>query len=130
MIRKLAYPFYPCDSLQLIFCSRINLLKSCAFFQIRISVFKSRLHFISSTVEHRKCKDHEKRDQILVSKLKFNFQFSHQIIILLIDPFFSMWVIFIKTSAIVNCFINLKSFKGIYFVEIRKLKFFQKTASF
>ena len=51
---------------------------------------------VSSTIEHRNCKAHEKRERLLISKVDFNFQISQQENNIPIDPFCSNWSNFIK----------------------------------
>ena len=72
---------------------------------------------------NRKCKGHERQDQLLVSNEEFGFQIPSEIKNLLIDPVFLNWVTIIKNASIRKCSRNPKSCKGIYFfLEI--LKFF------
>ena len=53
----------------------------------------------NSTMEQRKCKGHEKRDRLLVTKVVFNFQISLRNWKLIYWSSFSNWVTFIKRVA-------------------------------
>ena len=63
-----------------------------------------------------KCKAHEKRDWLQVSKVEFNFQISqrNKKTYLLIQ-FSRIGLIFIENAPVANYFRNSESFKGIYF---------------
>ena len=81
----------------------------------------------NSTIEHQKCKGHDKRDRLLTSKMK-NIRFPSEIKVIRIDPVFSNYVNFNKKVFIVNC--ATKSFKAIYFFKVQKLKALEKTSQF
>ena len=76
------------------------------------------------------CKSHENCDQLLVSKVEFNYQNSQQNVFLPTDPVFSIWVNFIKKVLTRNFSRNSESFKTICFFCNRKLRFFQKTGRY
>ena len=52
----------------------------------------------NSTIEQQKCKSHEKRDRLLISKMEINYQISQRNKSLPIDPVFSNWVDFYQKS--------------------------------
>ena len=58
----------------------------------------------NSSIEQRKCKSDEKRDQFLISKLNFFMRFPGEIKYFLFDPVFSNCVIFMKAFEESNVF--------------------------
>ena len=74
-------------------CSRSNIifrgLLSDIFFLVKFISFVKRK--ANSTIDEQKCKGHEKRDQLLVSKVFFFFRFPSGIKTLPIDPVFQMY---------------------------------------
>ena len=65
----------------------------------------------------KKFKGHDKLYRLLISKMENNYQISHEIKVLPIDPVFPDWVNFNKKVSIINCSKNSKSFKATYFLS-------------
>ena len=83
------------------------------FFQFQFLSFVERKAY--STIGQQKCQGHEKRDQLLVSKVDLSFQISQRNKILLIVPVFSNSFNLFHKFPIKNYSRSLKGFKGIYF---------------
>ena len=52
--------------------------------------------FLLSSIEQQKCKIHEKRDRLLISKMELNYHISQRNKSSRTDPVFSIWVDFGK----------------------------------
>ena len=96
-------------------------------------IFFSSPHFLclkKDELRYRtaKSKGHEKRDRLLVSKVKFNYQITQRNKYVLIQ--FSKYK-FLSQRVKYKLFVKFRELKGhIFFCKIRMLRFVQKTCQF
>ena len=90
------------------------------FLDLTFRFFLSSIFFFvkrraKSTVEQQKCKNHLKRDRLLVSKVELNYQISSEIKSVRFHQVFSNWDNFMEKLSNINFARRSTKFMAIYF---------------
>ena len=100
-----------------IFC---DLFSRLIFLDLTFRFFLSSIFFFvkrraKSTVEQQKCKNHLKRDRLLVPKVELSYQISSEIKSVRFDPVFSNWDNLMEKLSNINFARSSTKFMAIYF---------------